>query len=56
MKMHASIIDFNGMQFRSERSIDERLRAKTRGKVSTRRRKNNVARNVRGTLDQILGW
>ena len=55
MKIAQPIIDFNGMQFKTERSIDQRLSG--RGRLSsTRRPHKQLTRNVRGVMGHLFGF
>ena len=55
MKIAQDIIDFTGMRFKRERSIDQRLR-RSLGARPNSRQKKNLTRNVRGALGTMLGW
>jgi hypothetical protein len=55
MKIQQSIIDFSGMQFKAERSIDQRLAR--RGRLASMRRPNKrLTTNVRGAMGHLFGF
>ncbi len=50
-----TVIDFQGMRFRTERFASDKLRKRAKA-YRAKNQHNYVAKNVRGIFDQIFGF